>query len=194
MRLLSSLQLLRMSFRCFSNPRRNKVANIETKVLWLITFLVVHLPTRCDGITKVCETILAQLNHNCSRMLVSSLMAWRSIQILERSEYDEACLTPVSLSTTTLTTRSAAVDCVGRSCQTTTSGFVCKPSSLRNMHRHLVFSFCTQSRFRHEQVQLHAGQVKFSSFHLSTHALFTVACMVLQCTLLYCALSTTTSR
>ena len=39
-------KLLRISFRCFLNPRRNTVARIENKVFRLITMLVVHLRAR----------------------------------------------------------------------------------------------------------------------------------------------------
>ena len=91
MRLLESPTASLIFFQMLPNPRRNMVAFIETTLLRHITFFVVHLRASSDGITKVWgDVILAQPNHNCSKMMVSSLIAWRSIQILERSEYDEA--------------------------------------------------------------------------------------------------------
>ena len=73
-------------FQMLARPRRNTVAFIETTLLRLIRFFVVHLRASSDGITKVCgEMILAQLSRNCSRMLVSTWLAWRSIQVLEMS-------------------------------------------------------------------------------------------------------------
>ena len=67
------------------------LALIETKLFQFITFFFVHLRASVDGITNVCGDIsLAQLNPNHRRMLVPTWMAWRAIQLLERSGYDKA--------------------------------------------------------------------------------------------------------
>ena len=149
------------------------LALIETKLFQFITFFVVHLRASVDGITNVCRDIYqALLNPNHRRMLVPTWMAWRSIQILERSGYDEA------LHDIRFAFSHHAHNAISG------SGLRCKVYSDDDiwicMQANISATQATQSEFRHEHVQF-LGKGKFRSFLVSTHALVTVAFMVLQC-------------
>ena len=172
--------LLRISFRCFPNL-------VETRWHSSKPHCCGHHGLGCAFTRQILtdhQTVVASSWRSSTKPTAGCEFGrWRYSPILERSRYDETLPNTFRFQPPR-TTRSAAVDCVGRSAQTTSSGCACKPTSLRYMQSIWSFHFECKGQFHHEHVQLHAGQGNSGnsavSFFFLTRALVTVAWKILR--------------